>query len=145
MNADLNPVNSIDEFHRHRLEAIDLFERCLEEQTAIPMERWLQGQLAGTNGALQLFSEVEEMLHHRLIELRRTRLDVGGFDAMSMGDMRASLFLDDLRELLEDIMHLDGQIALVSRLHAFVYDWMNALSLMVVRRQYRLETTELRQ
>lgn len=144
MNASLNPVNSFDDFHRHRLEAIDLFERCLEEETAIPLERWLQGQLNGTNGALQLFSEVEEMLHHRLIDLRRSRLDVGGFDIVSLNDVRANLILDDLRDVIEDIMRLDGQIALVSRLHAFVYDWMNALSLMVVRRTYRLEKTEPR-
>jgi hypothetical protein len=109
MNYMQDTVNPFDDFQRHRLEAIDLLERCLNENTPLPMERWLQARIVGAGGALQLLSDIQESLHYRLIGRLRAQLDVLSSPEPSLAP------------------HLEGEIAVLTRLHRFVEDWLRAL------------------
>ncbi|MDZ4764595.1 MAG: hypothetical protein SGI73_08580 [Chloroflexota bacterium] len=134
MNITSDSMNHFDDFQRHRLEAIDLLERCLSENTPLPLERWLQGQIVGAHTALQLFSDIEESLHHQLMGLLRAQLDTQpAGDGFPPNDLHTAS------------QHRDGQIALLMRLHRFVHDWMRALSLMAVWNVWQIELDTMHQ
>jgi hypothetical protein len=111
MEANTNFSDVLDEFHRERVEAIAMLERCLYDKTAEPLERWLEARIAHDMLSHALLLDLREALSHRLLSLRRSRLD------------------SDPPSLCE----LDERIALLNHLHDFVKDWLQAITLRSLR------------
>lgn len=109
VNSELS--NALDAFHRERIEAIALVERCLNEGTSIPLERWLEARIVHDAPAYPLLLDLQESLSHRLLSLRRSQIES---EPASAAD-------------------LDNQIALVAHLHDFVGDWLQAITLKLLR------------
>jgi hypothetical protein len=59
-----------------RLEAMDLFERCLTEGKTSPLESFVEQQISQDPPRLELLREVAEDLHQRLLALRENHFDV---------------------------------------------------------------------
>src|SRR5574341_369616 len=67
---------SIAELSYLRLEAMDLFERCLTEGKADYLEAFIEQQITQEPPRLQLLRDVAEDLHQRLLSLREYHFDV---------------------------------------------------------------------
>ncbi len=67
---------SLAELNYLRLQAMDLFERCLAEGRAHPLELFVEEQIAHEPPRLELLREVAEDLHQRLLTLREHHFDV---------------------------------------------------------------------
>ena len=67
---------SLAEMNYLRLEAMDLFERCLTEGSTIALEIFIEEQIACDPPWLELLREVSEDLHQRLMALRQDHLDI---------------------------------------------------------------------
>jgi hypothetical protein len=67
---------SFAELNYLRLEAMDLFERCLTEGQTSPLEAFVEQQIAQDPPRLELLREVAEDLHQRLLALRENHFDV---------------------------------------------------------------------
>jgi hypothetical protein len=109
VNSELS--DALDEFHRERIEAIALFERCLNEGTAVHLERWLEARIVRDALVYPLMLDLQEALSHRLLSLRRSQIDSEPASSAN----------------------LDNQIALVAHLHDFVKDWLQAITLKSLR------------
>jgi hypothetical protein len=68
-NLGVNDFN-FDDIQFLRQEAIDLYERALTDQDVAPMLQFLQKHLAQNPPPVQLFREMSDELHQRLIALR---------------------------------------------------------------------------
>lgn len=104
-------TDTLDEFHRERIEAVALLERCVEEGTADPLERWLETRIVRDSLAYPLLLDLQEALSHRLLSLRRSQIDS---ESASSAE-------------------LENRIALVAYLHGFVRDWLQAITLKSLR------------
>jgi hypothetical protein len=109
VNSEL--TDAFNEFHRERIEAIAIFERCLNEGTAEHLERWLEARIIRESHAYPLLLDLQESLSHRLLSLRRFQIDS---EPASSAD-------------------LENRIALVAHLHDFVKDWLQAITLKSLR------------
>jgi len=69
-------VYTFAEMNYLRLEAMDLFERCLTEGQTLPLEVFVQQQIAQDPPRVELLREVAEDLHQRLLALREHHFDV---------------------------------------------------------------------
>src|SRR5687767_3679503 len=69
---------SFAELNYLRMEAMDRFERCLTEGRSLPLESFVEEQLAQDPPRLELLREVAEDLHQRLQGLRENHFDVRG-------------------------------------------------------------------
>ena len=67
---------SFAELNYLRLEAMDLFERCLTEGQTSPLETFVEQQISQEPPRLELLREVAEDLHQRLLALRENHFDV---------------------------------------------------------------------
>lgn len=67
---------SLAELNYLRLEAMDLFERCLTEGSPACLEAFIEEQLSHEPPRLELLREVGEDLHQRLLSLREYHYDV---------------------------------------------------------------------
>lgn len=67
---------SFAEMNYLRLEAMDLFERCLTEGQTLPLEVFVQHQISQDPPRVELLREVAEDLHQRLLSLRENHFDV---------------------------------------------------------------------
>src|SRR5690606_25880350 len=67
---------SLAELNYLRLEAMDLFERCLTEGSPACLETFIEEQLSHEPPRLELLREVGEDLHQRLLSLREYHYDV---------------------------------------------------------------------
>lgn len=67
---------SFAELNYLRLEAMDLFERCLTEGKTSPLETFVEQQISQEPPRLELLREVAEDLHQRLLALRESHFDV---------------------------------------------------------------------
>jgi hypothetical protein len=108
-NTDFS--DALDDFHRERIEAIAILERCLNEGTAEPLERWLEARIIHDTLSYPLLLDLREALSHRLLSLRRSQLE---------SETASSIELDE-------------RIALVDHLHDFVKDWLGAITLKSLR------------
>ncbi len=59
-----------------RLEAMDLFERCLTEGKSDCLEAFIEQQIVQEPPRLQLLQDIAEALHQRLLSLREYHFDV---------------------------------------------------------------------
>ncbi len=67
---------SLAELNYLRLEAMDLFERCLTEGSPASLEGFIEEQISQEPPRLELLREVAEDLHQRLLSLREYHYDV---------------------------------------------------------------------
>ncbi len=67
---------SLAAFQTLRLEALDLFDRCLTERKPEHLERFLERQIAQELPPLELLSQVAEDVHQRLLTLRQRHFEV---------------------------------------------------------------------
>jgi hypothetical protein len=67
---------SLAELNYLRLEAMDLFERCLTEGSPDSLEAFIEEQISKDPPRLELLREVGEDLHQRLLALREYHYDV---------------------------------------------------------------------
>jgi hypothetical protein len=67
---------SLAELNYLRLEAMDLFDRCLAEGKTEYLETFIQHQISQDPPRLELLRELEEDLHQRLISQRESLFDV---------------------------------------------------------------------
>ncbi len=67
---------SLATFQTLRLEALDLFDRCLAERKPEYLERFLERQIAQEPPPLELLSQVAEDVHQRLLTLRQRHFEV---------------------------------------------------------------------
>lgn len=67
---------ALAELNYLRLEAMDLFERCLTEGRGDSLESFIERQIARQPPRLELLREVAEDLHKRLAALREYRSDI---------------------------------------------------------------------
>ena len=67
---------SLAAFQTLRLEALDLFDRCLTERKPEYLERFLERQIAQELPPLELLSQVAEDVHQRLLTLRQRHFEV---------------------------------------------------------------------
>jgi hypothetical protein len=67
---------SFAELNYLRLEAMDLFERCLNEGQTLPLEAFVEQQISQEPPRLELLREVAEDLHQRLLALRENHFNV---------------------------------------------------------------------
>ncbi len=69
-------LSSMAELNYLRLEAMDLFERCLTEGRTIFLEAFIEEQIAQEPPRLDVLRDVAEDLHQRLLSLREYHFDV---------------------------------------------------------------------
>ncbi len=67
---------SLAELNYFRLEAMDLFERCLTEGSGGALETFIEEQISKEPPRLELLREVGEDLYQRLLSLREYHYDV---------------------------------------------------------------------
>lgn len=67
---------SLATFQTLRIEALDLFDRCLAERKPELLERFLQRQIAQNAPSLELLSQIAEDIHQRLLGLRQRHFEV---------------------------------------------------------------------
>jgi hypothetical protein len=67
---------SLAELNYMRLEAMDLFERCLTEGKADFLETFIEQQISQEPPRLELLREVGEDLHQRLLALEENHVDL---------------------------------------------------------------------
>lgn len=67
---------SLAELNYLRLEAMDLFERCLTEGKPEYLQAFIEKQISQDPPRLELLRELEEDLHQRLLYLRESHFDV---------------------------------------------------------------------
>src|SRR5262245_38004075 len=67
---------SLAEQHYLRLEAMDLFERCLTEGKPDCLQAFFEQQISQEPPRLQLLRDIAEDLHQRLLSLREYHFDV---------------------------------------------------------------------
>lgn len=67
---------SIAELNYLRLEAMDLYERCLTENKTELFEAFIEQQISNTPPRTELLREVADDLHQRLLSLREYHADV---------------------------------------------------------------------
>lgn len=76
MIDETTEVFSYAELNYLRMEAMDLFERCLTEGNALPLEAFVERQISQTPPRVELLREIAEQLHQRLISLRENHFDL---------------------------------------------------------------------
>lgn len=69
-------LSSLAEINYLRLEAMELFERCLTEGRPQLFEGFIEQQISREPPPLELLREVADDLHQRLVSLREYRADV---------------------------------------------------------------------
>lgn len=69
-------LSSMAELNYLRLEAMDLFERCLTEGRMTFLEAFIEEQISQEPPRLDLLRDVAEDLHQRLLSLREYHFDV---------------------------------------------------------------------
>lgn len=69
-------LSSMAELNYLRLEAMDLFERCLTEGKPAYLEGFIEEQISQEPPRLDVLREVAEDLHQRLLSLREYHFDV---------------------------------------------------------------------
>jgi hypothetical protein len=74
-NPDEIGLFSLATFQTMRLEALDLFDRCLAESKPEHLERFLEQQVAQDPPPLELLSQIAEDVHQRLLTLRQQHFD----------------------------------------------------------------------
>ncbi len=67
---------SLAAFQTLRLEALDLFDRCLTERKPEYLEHFLERQIAQEMPPLELLSQVAEDVHQRLLTLKQRHFEV---------------------------------------------------------------------
>lgn len=65
----VSDIYTFAELNYLRMEAMDLFERCLTEGDSKPLEAFVHAQISQEPPRLELLREVAEDLHQRLLEL----------------------------------------------------------------------------
>ncbi len=75
-NYGVMGLASLAELNYFRLEAMDLFERCLTEGSPACLETFIEEQISKEPPRLELLREVGEDLHQRLLSLREYHYDV---------------------------------------------------------------------
>lgn len=68
---------SLAAFQALRLEALDLFDRCLAERKPEYLEHFLERQIAQEVPPLELLSQIAEDVHQRLQTLRQRHFELG--------------------------------------------------------------------
>lgn len=76
LDNDTTGMWSLAAMNSLRLEALDLFDRSLAEHKAIPLEGFIERQLAQEPPPLDLLSQIAEDLHQRLMTLRQSHFEV---------------------------------------------------------------------
>jgi hypothetical protein len=78
MPSDVDPLSlfSLAAINTLRLEALDLFDRCLAEGKTAPLEAFIERQIAQEPPPLELLSQIAEDVHGRLMALRQNHFDV---------------------------------------------------------------------
>ena len=78
LNFDSEPIGlwSLASMNSLRLEAMELFDRSLEEHKTVPLEGFIERQLAQEQPPLDLLSQVAEDVHQRLMSLRQSHFEV---------------------------------------------------------------------
>jgi hypothetical protein len=74
--SGVSGIFSFAELNYLRMEAMDLFERCLTEGDPKLLEIFVEQQISQDPPRLELLREVAEDLHHRMLELHANRYDV---------------------------------------------------------------------
>jgi hypothetical protein len=69
-------LSSLAEINYLRLEAMELFERCLAEGRSSLLESFIEQQISREPPLLELLREIAEDLHQRLLSLREYRADL---------------------------------------------------------------------
>ncbi len=69
-------LSSLAEINYLRLEAMELFERCLTEGRPNALEAFIEQQISREPPLLELLREIAEDLHQRLLSLRESRSDL---------------------------------------------------------------------
>lgn len=73
---EMTPTTTFEELNTLRLEALDLLERCLTEQTTGWMEAFIEKNITRNPPPVQLLSEVAEDVHFRLLSLQQFQFDL---------------------------------------------------------------------
>jgi hypothetical protein len=73
---NMTPTTTFDELNALRLEALDLLDRCLTEQTTGWMEAFIEQNITRNPPPVQLLSEVAEDVHFRLLGLQQFHFDL---------------------------------------------------------------------
>jgi hypothetical protein len=151
-------LSSLAEINYLRLEAMELFERCLTEGRPNALEAFIEQQISRDPPLLELLREIAEDLHQRLLSLREYRSDlldrvtrtltddfglqISGF---TMGDPLTEIEkrLEDLsgdnlteeeiillRKMLDASLQTAGQL----REDSYIVDWLNGLNATAARR-----------
>lgn len=74
--SGVSGIFSFAELNYLRMEAMDLFERCLTEGEPNLLELFVEKQISQDPPRLELLREVAEDLHQRMLELHANRYDV---------------------------------------------------------------------
>jgi hypothetical protein len=106
-------LSSLAEINYLRLEAMELFERCLTEGRPNALEAFIEQQISRDPPLLELLREVAEDLHQRLISLREYRADLLDRVTRTLTDdfgMQISGFAmgDPLAEIEKRVKDLSG-------------------------------------
>src|SRR5512138_1553438 len=67
---------SMLEINHLRLEAINLYDRCLAEGNLVPLEKFIEQQLAYDPPQIQLLSDIANDLQQRLLTLKAYHFDI---------------------------------------------------------------------
>lgn len=153
-------LSSLAEINYLRLEAMELFERCLTEGRPNALETFIEQQISREPPLLELLREIAEDLHQRLISLRENRSELQAkvtrtliddfnleISAFAMGDPLLEIekkladqdnLSEEVRKMLDKSLQTAAQlrddIAMTERLHLYLLDWLNALNATVARR-----------
>ena len=73
---NMSPTNTFEELNALRLEALDLLDRCLSEQTTGWMEAFIERNITRNPPPVQLLSEIAEDVHYRLLGLQQFHFDL---------------------------------------------------------------------
>jgi hypothetical protein len=79
-------LSAMAELNYLRLEAMDLFERCLTEGRATFLEDFIEEQISQEPPRLDVLRDVAEDLHQRLLSLREYHFDVMERTARTLSD-----------------------------------------------------------
>lgn len=69
-------ANSFDELNARRLEALELLDRCLRDQTTGWLESFIERVVISEPLQVQLLNEVAEDVHYRLLALHQFHFDL---------------------------------------------------------------------
>ena len=113
-----------------RVEAMDLFERCLTEGNPLHLMNFIQEHIAQDPPHLTLLQDIADDLQQRLIALRKYHLDIHERDSASQSDnVNPGSSWRMTTQLRDDVIMTEQLVDTLA-------DWIDALTTVEVRRYW---------